>query len=102
MRKGISRRDTRAMVSVSTAVIEADTGIPPGFHAPMHGAGEGSGGPRLVPRFGQLPILSVLVSPRRQARMESGVMSPVRGFASLGTFSMVIVRRAAAASTRMV
>src|SRR3712207_7801568 len=29
-------------------------------------------------------------------------MRPVRGFSSLGTFSMVIVRRAAAASTRMV
>ena len=48
------------------------------------------------------PTFSVLVRPRRQARIDKGVILPVRGFSSLGTFSIVMVRRALAASTRMV
>ena len=48
------------------------------------------------------PILSVSTRPRRQANTESGVSMPVRGLSGLGTPSMVMVKRAASASTRIV
>src|SRR5689334_10314873 len=50
----------------------------------------------------QLPTFSVAARPRRHASTDSGVSFPVRGLSSLGTFSIVMVKRAAAASTRIV
>ena len=86
----------------ATSQMRSATGRPPGSRKPnsaietkYSSCGEHSAVATCRPS-------SVATSPRRQASIESAVICPVRGFSSLGTFSMVMVKRAASASTRIV